>query len=672
MNRVLAVLICMLVMASCSGDSSGPVDDGDNGNEIETFEVIYTAENDRAADELISAASGGTVEATGSNGVLYRLLIPAGAIESDTLVTITPVSGLTVTGPGTFICAGSCAELDCCVTGALFEPEGLEFDSLVTLEIIFPAGEEFPFDSVGTVFMFDSPFSVIGACESEIDFSAKTLTARIWHFSGYGTGAADCERLTGLYLAMKANAEGTAGTAGFFYALGDLVQVTSLNRACDPFGNNCHEMCEGLNAMVMPAALMALQSHRGAVLSLHPASPTSPGDIDDLVEELRRAQHFSQVAGLSSEIQSFTEALLGRILAMARTLADEAQYLCSSGDCSDGEYLLDYVLSLGQRGIITDSAFLSDVEDWREDCCSFWRLSMTADKTEILRAVVNGGDMDMCVCTLTLKLTTSSGQPVQGEYINCKWDYYSAIHLPGGETDENGEVEVFITSLYLGSGEKFYCTEMVQGAVIAEAYNSETSEYATSDPIMLTFRNFTVSTTVNYTYTAVKDVDAENFGTTTCTITGGGTNYANTIGNCGTTCSGVITRTYNSSGCSNGECGTSTIIGGSETSGCLLRPNLDYVDRGDGVQIPVLLGLNFMATPITDGVDIQYCIDGADCVDFWTDLRSRVEWPGYGGVPDYWEISPTGTFEPLTWTFSETSDISSKEATLTITVEANY
>jgi hypothetical protein len=79
-----------------------------------------------------------------------------------------------------------------------------------------------------------------------------------------------------------------------------------------------------------------------------------------------------------------------------------------------------------------------------------------------------------------------------------------------------------------------------------------------------------------------------------------------------------------------------------------------------------------MATPITDGVDIQYCIDGADCVDFWTDLRSRVEWPGYGGVPDYWEISPTGTFEPLTWTFSETSDISSKEATLTITVEANY
>jgi len=671
MRKTAAALICLLAMASCSGNSSDPVDYGGNGNEVETFEVSYTAENDRAVDELISAASGGTVEATGSNGVIYRLLVPAGAIASDTMVTITPVSGLTVTGPGTFICAGSCVELDCCVTGALFEPEGLEFDSLVTLEIIFPAGEEFPFDSVGTVFMFDSPYSVIGACESEIDFAAKTLTARIWHFSGYGTGAADCTRLNEFYLALQANADGAAGLDYFFYSLYDLVQITSLNRACDPFGNDCHEMCEGLNVIVVSAALGALQSHRGAILSLHPASPSSPGDIDDLIEELGRAQHFSQVPGLSSEIQFFTEALLGRILAMAQSLADEAQLLCSSGDCSDGEDLLDYVLSLGQRGIITDEAFLSSAEDWREDCCSFWRLSMTADKTEILRAVVGEGEMDMCVCTLTLKLTTSSGQPVQGEYINCKWDYYSAIHLPGGETDENGEVEVFITSLQLGSGENFYCAEMVQGAVIAEAYNSETSEYATSDPIMLTFRNFTVTTTVNYTYTAVKDVDTENFGTATCTITGGGTNYANTGSYCETTCSGIITRTYNSAGCTNGECGETTMLAGAEISGCLLRPNLDYVDRGDGIQIPVLLGLNFLANPLTDGVQLQSCIEG-DCVEFWTDLRSRVEWPGYGGIPDYWEISPTGSFEPLNWTFSATSDVSSAEARLTITVEANY
>ncbi len=90
------------------------------------------------------------------------------------------------------------------------------------------------------------------------------------------------------------------------------------------------------------------------------------------------------------------------------------------------------------------------------------------------------------------------------------------------------------------------------------------------------------------------------------------------------------------------------------------------------MRIPVLLGLNLMTTPITDDVDIQYCMDGEDCVDFWTDLRSRVEWPGYPGVPDYYEIGPSGTFEPFTWTFSETSEVSNKDATLMVTVEASH
>jgi hypothetical protein len=671
MKMIASALICMLVIASCSGDSTGPVDGG--VDLPESFSVSYTAENDRSVDELINAESGGTVEATGSNGVIYRLVIPAGALASDTLVTITPVSDLTVTGPGTFICASSCAEIDCCVTGALFEPDGLEFDSLVTLEIIFPAGEEFPFDSSGSAFLFDSPHTELGPCESEIDFAAKTLTARIWHFTGYGTGATDCARLIYLYEVLSATVSNYAGMDYFFYYLYDLIQVTSANRACDPFGNNCHEMCAGLNALVISSAGAALRSHQNAVLALHPVSPASAYAIDNLIDELGRARHFSHIEGLSYEIQLFTEAILDRIDGMARDLAAQGQSLCSSGDdndCIDGSNLLDYILSLGKQGIITDSAFLGQVETWLEDCCGFMRLYISADKTEILRAMIDEGTDDMCVCTITLKLTTRSGEPVQGVYISSKWDDGSAITLPGGETDENGEFEFMITFLHLGYHEKLYCYEMVQNAVISEARNPVTDDYVTSDPIMLTFRNFTVTTTVNYSHTGTRNESAETYGETSCSITGGGTNYANPGSACPSACSGIITRVFSESGCMDGICGTKDLIGRAEIPGCQLRPDIDYYIRGDGIRIPVLIGLFSSAGSIAGYVDFETCVEG-ECSESSAYLSDYIPWPGYGGIPSYYDLT-IGGFEPYTWTFLETSEISYSEAELSITVDASY
>ena len=90
-------------------------------------------------------------------------------------------------GQGIANAVGMAVAEDCYVTGALFAPEGLEFDTLVTPEIEFPAAEPFPSDSAGGIFLLDSPHTDFGACESEIDFAARTLTAKIWHFSGYGT-----------------------------------------------------------------------------------------------------------------------------------------------------------------------------------------------------------------------------------------------------------------------------------------------------------------------------------------------------------------------------------------------------------------------------------------------------------------------------------------------------
>ncbi|HMA75944.1 MAG TPA: hypothetical protein VKO43_01405, partial [Candidatus Krumholzibacteriaceae bacterium] len=103
MKRIFTVLLCVAAISSCSGDSTGPEDDG-NGFETEKFEASYTAETGMAESAALGK-TGGNITATGPGGVEYALSIPAGALESDTLITVTPVSDLTVSGPGTFTCA---------------------------------------------------------------------------------------------------------------------------------------------------------------------------------------------------------------------------------------------------------------------------------------------------------------------------------------------------------------------------------------------------------------------------------------------------------------------------------------------------------------------------------------------------------------------------------------
>lgn len=659
--------MCLIVVSSCSGSTSGP---GGGDETPESFSVSYTAEIGLAVSGVVSASSGGSIEATGSNGVVYRLSVPAGALQSDTTVTITPLSSLDVSGPGTFICSVDCPETDCCVTGALFEPDGLEFDSLVTLEVEFPMAGTFPFDSTAAVYMFDSEDDLWAACESETDYDSRTLTAHIWHFSGYGTGASDCERLMAMYEIYRVTANALAGQRGFFYELYLLVHIKSANLKCDPSGwGECAEMCTGLNELVSNAAIQALTAHQATLLSIYPASPATIEGVEHLAEELSQVASFSNIEELSTYVQIFEGAMLQRIYDMAQDLASQGQQLCSSGDCDGGRALLSYVESMGERGLVTNEAFLTNVSNWLEDCCSFWRLTITTDRTEILRAVVNDGDEDMCVATLTLKLTTSSGQPVQGVFLDCDLDP-SGVNLPGGESDENGEWKVIVTARSLGYGEKFLCEGLLYREVISSVYNSETSEWTYADPVMLTFKNFLMTTTVNYTYTAEEYEDAENHGTESCTISGGGSSYANVNGTCSTSCSGNITRSFSSSGVLNGASSANTLVGGIEVPGCLLRARIETYDRGDGVLLYAFTGMDFYHINITDDVQIQLCSDG-ECDDFWTNLSSWVEWPGYGGIPDFLE-NVTGTFEPINWTFSETSEIGSKDATLNITLEVGY
>jgi hypothetical protein len=659
MKNTIAAIVCILAVVSCSDDATGPVGGGDD--EPTAVTVSYRTEADRTADAVVAPA-GATIVAEGSDGVTYTLTIPAGALAAETAVAVTPVADLTVTGPGSF--AGAAGGSDACVTGAVFAPDGLEFAVPASLTIAFPPQAAFPFQGTGSVFLFDSAYAELAPCPTVVDAAAKTLTATVRHFSGYGTGAPDCGMLVPLYLMARANAAATAGSATFLHHFDALVGVVAANRSCDQEGD-CRELCEGLDGTVTAAALGAFQDHRAAFLGRLPSSPAGTDDADELIGELGRSVSYEACDFLAAELPPYRSALRDRIREVAGELAQQGRDLCAAGDCLEGANLLAYVQDLGGAGYVTDAAFLAQVAAWAADCCGGWTLTMSVDRTEIQRAVINAGDEANCLATVTLRLTGASGEPVAGVFLDATFAEGGA-NLPGGDSDENGEHEFTISSRALGYGDRFACAEYVTRTLTAEVFDSEQQAWAEAEPVVVVFRNFTVTTSVAYTYTGTEDADEDNRGTATCTINGGGTSYGQDLGTCSSHCSGVITRSYEASGCHEGACGANTTIGGAEVGGCLARPRIDTYVNDQGVVVPVVTNLELLVLPITADVQLRFCPDGEECLEFWSDLQNRVPWPGYGGIPEVWEIGQ----EPYTWTFSETSETSHEQASLTITVEA--
>jgi hypothetical protein len=89
--------------------------------------VTPALDGSAATSGLISAASGGTLTATGRNGARYTLAVPAGALASDETITMTPVSSLTGSPLGALIGAVDLA------------PNGLQLLKPATLTIVPPS-----------------------------------------------------------------------------------------------------------------------------------------------------------------------------------------------------------------------------------------------------------------------------------------------------------------------------------------------------------------------------------------------------------------------------------------------------------------------------------------------------------------------------------------------------
>jgi hypothetical protein len=126
-----ALALGTLLLANCGGDSSpaGP-GDGSGSGQPAPHPASVTVSLDPAHTATARVPiTGGTIQATGPDGTVYTLTVPADALISDTTITMTPISdvdGLDVSG-GRF-------------AGVQLEPDGLRFLQALTLRISPPEG----------------------------------------------------------------------------------------------------------------------------------------------------------------------------------------------------------------------------------------------------------------------------------------------------------------------------------------------------------------------------------------------------------------------------------------------------------------------------------------------------------------------------------------------------
>jgi hypothetical protein len=132
--------------------------------------VTLTPDSAHAARALITP-DGGTVQATGADGVTFTLTVPAGAVTDATTLTLTPVAAI----PDLPLSGGLVAAVQ-------FGPEGFQFFKPATLTVTVPGGLAanligFGFQGNGDDFHL-----------APVQVSGSTLTFTVTHFSGIGAG----------------------------------------------------------------------------------------------------------------------------------------------------------------------------------------------------------------------------------------------------------------------------------------------------------------------------------------------------------------------------------------------------------------------------------------------------------------------------------------------------
>ena len=534
-RRLVIFLVGCLLLSTCTTDS--PTEPGTNPNPSEppSFPVSYTTDDARAVSTRISAIAGGSLAATDANGAEFRLIVPPGALDSSTTITITPLSCLTIGGPG----ATRCSDTDtsggrCCLTGAVFAPAGLVLAEPAVLEISYSG--PFPFETSGSLIYFDASDSTFMPCSTQVDAGGGLLRGTVRHFSGYGAAAPDSVQLMALYEYWRATTTGEIGHApGFNNAVRGLLDVASANWQLDMFGE-AQPICSGLNELIEQTVIGLLNSH-GLALNAIAQQSMGQADVADLIafhmllEEIKtRLTGNLQWACIQNQA-----AAISAIDPIVRKFAEQGHALCEQDNC-DGRNDLQWAFDIWIQGYFKDNAYGSTIRNRLEDCCSELDVAISVSPSVLKRAGIREDDIAGTYATVTVTVTGQSGQPREGVFVAVKWSKNIST-LCSGTTNASGVFTGYFSAHLPTTA--YTCQAELVYDVWAEA--SWVGGTFTSLETPVVFQNAMVSASFSYTYEFY--LDGPGYPASTSCMVAGTMESPAGFG-CSGNCGDGLTRSY--------------------------------------------------------------------------------------------------------------------------------
>jgi len=654
MNRFVTYLLAItsiVLLLNCGDNATAPGDDtggGNGGGPTGRGGLFfdYDVEDENSASGVATPALGGTIQATGSNGVVYSLQVPPAAVEADETITITPLADLTITTIDSTV-----RDSSDCLQGALFEPDGLEFDEPAVLTITWPAAG---LDCIPTgdysIVLIDDTSAFYEIIPTEADLAARTLTCSLSHFSGYITDDMDdYEFLNYLIVETSKAGQGFPG----WDVLAKLLSYAE--RAADNGWEDLRQLAvQGAHPIMRiladdAIAFAANNPFEGVLVQL--LKYTESADywgFDDIEADLRFAMD-----------------------ALVRRYATNGQAVCADGRHEEGKSMLRKAREWAMRGLIVQrfDEFLRLVDQMLADCGDI-SISLSASTDEVFNVAVDEGSLDRCAVNFTVEVTTPGGGSVADKDVTIRWtrDYSKFNH---GTTDEGGYFSAYWTgAMILSTGG---CLGAITEGFYAETYHN--GEWYRTPVIEVTARALPLSTSITYNHSYSDDADK----TCTASVMGEGTGFC--AGGPGATCDGYFARTYDMS--NNGAtvnvlpdtllmpaCRASLIleIATHEASGITMA----YVA---GIKVADISGIfkNLMATSCPwdescrlTGFSMPTCaIEATGSCGTW----SAVWIPSLPGDALVFDNKGGGAFDPYVWSYDHSSGYGSSSMYITVGID---
>lgn len=491
-----------------------------------TIHISYDVDEAYTISRSVDATLGDTIFTQDSYGVSYKLAIPPNALQNNTTITMTPFKNLSIGGVGGDNCkmCGN-GNNDCCHRGVLLQPHGLELDSTATLVIKFPDTSPFPFEIVGIVTYIDSALKEYEVCQTETDLLARTLTAKIKHFSGYGTDDANHDRLKE-EIKDAFRKLGPAGTL-FWPNLAYINELFAIHDVCTKDGYT------DLISMIENGLYSLWNAQINWALNISNNSSDC--------EALNIGGYARQITGWYSTFSNGAafdnlrnKAMQAYVNAMYRIVA-RGELACKSDSCNLGMELLSCARQAYLTGGIEDLDLIERINRGMGTCCKEATVTLTSNREVVKMLPLNRSNLTDAYAVLTVTVTGSNGKPKPNTYVYFTTDDIN-VAPNSGMTDSLGELRV-VTTGYLSPDPD----ESGNAERIITAVANIGGEEFISEPITLKFKWPMVKITIDYSSSA--SVYGDQWATSTMSVKG----TLSHIHGLQYYCLGKVTRSYSAS-----------------------------------------------------------------------------------------------------------------------------